>query len=221
MRNSTRLLLSVLSLSVPLLGGACNVTARGDRGIVGFTPDECGMLICSLGNDLAAGASIEVSLSAPGLTLRSDDESVAIVNPAPFDRFEVIAVGSGSTSLVAYDHGNRLDRTKLSVAQPARYGVIIGSDGVLDRGRSDDAHETWVVPAQKRISFDVRPFDSFGGELMGKLNLETAIDQDLYDSLGSPASLPEGLISLSMTPGEHGMSVSAHGVSLDILFDAR
>ncbi len=209
-----------------LLGAGCNITTTGDHGVVDFMPDDCGLAFCSLGMDLAAGSSVEVTLDAAphahGLALVSDDPSVAIIFPLPFERFQVTGLRQGFARLVVIDHGVEIDTTTISVEQPARLGLIVDDGPAYTRAPEGPDEEIWVVTTGDTLAFRVRPFDAWGGELMGKMNLETEIDAALYHRLSPTANLPEGELEFApMAHGDYWLSVYSAGVPLDVFFEAR
>jgi hypothetical protein len=226
--ETSSLVRSFAPLLALVAAAACNVTTTGDRGVVTFTPDDCGMAFCSLDQELAAGASIELELgstrdeSLRGLALVSEDPRVAVVFPMPLGRWHVVGTGSGVVHLRVVDRaGIYVDGTDLLVERPRRLALrrLLGSAFTRHVAPGE---EIWVAPAARELAFRVRPFDAFGGELMGKLSLETEIESDLFDALDPASRLPEGELSFRpMAPGDYWLTVSLPTVALDVSFEVR
>jgi hypothetical protein len=223
-------------LASVLLASACNSVTTGDDGYITFTPDDCGQAWCSLDDELAVGASLEVTLGVVDgfdsevahLTLVSDDPSVALTFPLPdlgVSRWTVVAVGPGITRLVALDHGRYVDGTAIVTRSAFRLGLEVDDGPAFSSdvfgGRF--AEETWHFPAGEHVAFRVRPYDAAGRELAGKLNLETELDTPLFDALSSSADVPAGRIALRpMFAGDFGLSAyGPQGLVLDVLFEVR
>jgi hypothetical protein len=221
-------LIRSFSLLAVLAAAACNLTTTGDRGVVTFTPDQCGQGFCSLGMDLAAGASIELTLgsvggaSLRGLALVSADPRVAVVFPLAFDRWHVVGVGAGRAYLRVVDRdGLHVDGTHLFVVMPSRLALERVHGSAFAR-LVVPGEEIWVAPAAADLVFRVRPIDDFGGGLMGKLDLSTEIDSLLYDALAPSSRLTEGeLVFRPMAPGDYWMTVTSPNDFLDVSFEIR
>ena len=220
MRNSLRLLV------IPFLAAACNVTTTGDRGVVDFTPEDCGEGICTLDSELASSTSMVVAVDAPyeagPVTVITDDARVAIVFPLTHDRWEVRGINPGFTRLVVLTRYEELDSTPLRVAQTYRYGLETATPNAFQSAPEHAGEEIWQLRADVATTFTVRPYDRHGFELMGVPNLTTEIDAELFDAVSPSSNLPAGELLLNaMLPGDYFMTVSADGVYLDVVFEAR
>ena len=217
-----------LASVLALFTAACNVTTTGDRGIVSFTPDDCGLPFCSLDDTLAAGGSTAVDLSGDRdprfLTLVSDDPAVAVTFPLPYDRWQIMGVGPGRVTLAVLTPGGReLDTTAINVALPASYGLVVQEGPAFTRAPEHPDEQIWQIPSGQTVAFRVRPYDWAGFELMGKLNLETEIDAALFSRLSPTSDLASGELAFDpMAPGDYWMSVyDEAGLGLDVFFEAR
>jgi hypothetical protein len=229
MRNSMGSILSLV-----LLGSACNVTTTGDRGQLGFTPDDCGQTFCSLDLTLAAGTSMVVDIAevdgsdASYASLIADDSRVAVVFPVPLYagdwRWQVRAIDEGRTILVALDpDGYEIDRTTLDVERPTRLGLDLSRGPAVEHAGMPVGLEVWTVTAGRDVAFRVRPLDWAGGTMMGKVDLDADVDAALFAAMDPRARIGEGDLTLyPMAPGDYGASFyGPFGMFLDVVLEVR
>lgn len=230
MRNLTSLAsLSLLALTTAACEG-WNHVETGERGLLEFTPSDCGRENCDLDVPLAIGGATEVRVEAVDdhelgdLTLISSDPYVVdvfLVEDGFYSQdWLIVGYDVGRADIVAIDaYGFEVDYIIVDV-RAATSIYLEREAGAADGPTADEAFdEIWTIAAGTRVEFQARPFRAYEGELMGRLEYFVEIDDALARALDPRADLVAGELAFVAPLGDHSITFFApDGTRLDILF---
>jgi hypothetical protein len=224
--------LTLFAASLSFAAAACNTVTTGDRGVLTFTPDECGRDSCDLGDELVVGGSTRVSLDdvdrhgdVDGLTLITDDPSVLrvdLIDRGSFtSEWRVTAVGPGWARLIAIDGaGYEVDSTDVEARHPDRLAMDRRWGQAVKSSRFG-VDEVWTVEAGQDVRFDVRPV-RHGWDMMGRVAYFVEIDEILHEGLAPEVDLVHGELGFRVPAGEYPVTFTApDGTFIAVLIVAQ
>lgn len=216
--RAARPITGMIRIALVLALAGCDQTLLGERGLLEFTPDDCGARSCDLRDDIATDATLAIVLrthnrrhSAPDTaTLESGEPGAlevtgetGLFNP----RFRLRSHGPGHVQLVAVARDNGVERIDLiDVEVVATDGIALDVSGAGEAEPLDDTTVRYRVPALGRIHIGARP-TAGGRELTGVVSYTCAFTPGLATAPGCTT----GSIDIHPPTGTHRITLELPG----------
>jgi hypothetical protein len=211
---------------------ACNATSEGARGVVEFTPRDCGRIGCDFDDSIGVGGVLNVQIrgtdgvSTAGVVLASSDEDVLAVTAiadlggAPAWELEGISAGVARLEAIDADDGV-VDFLAVGVEEVSGLSLENVLGDAVGPEIAEGYDEAWQINADAAVSFQVTPTIGEGAPTMGRFLYDVSLDEPIAQGLIEPDP-SEGYLYFQVAAGEYAAMVQDDfGHGLDVLFVAR
>jgi len=215
--------LPFLFAALPLASlAACgwNTVADGRLGRVEMTPSDCGQTGCDLGDGIAVGGALDLTLRGkPGI----DASDLRLVSSAPWivdvlateslgsePRFRIAGTGAGLADLIAVDrNGYEVDYLPVEVATIAGFDIAATADGMVE-STAPGLGQVFEVTAGTDVQLEVDG-TSRGRALIGDVQLLVELDAALATAMIPGSDPARGELHFKAPLGAHDLAFTAPG----------
>ena len=225
MRTAQLPLLVALPLA-SLAGCTWNTVEDGRLGRLQMTPSACGQAGCNLGDGIAVGGALDLTLRGKTGVDASD---LHLVSSAPWivevlsteatgsePRFRIVGDGAGLADLIAVDrYGYQVDYLPVEVATIAGFDIGATADGMTE-STVPGLGEVFEVAAGTDVHLEVDG-TSRGRALTGDVQLLVELDAALAAAMLPGSDPARGQLHFKAPLGTHDLTITAPGGARELV----